>query len=106
MKAVDPDVLIGRDLAWKEAWEDHLTDEQRREARRAVMRGRTLGNAQLVPYLVGLLARERRNLRWKVLIWIGMFGLWLFVAIAARSSFDYRFYLGLGAVFFVSCFGS
>ena len=35
-----------------------------------------------------------------------MFGLWLFVAIAARSSFDYRFYLGLGSVFFVSCFGS
>src|SRR6266511_4959646 len=102
MRAVDPEVLIGRDPAWKEAWEEHLTDEERREVRRAVTRGRTLDNAELAPYLMGLLAREQRNLRWKVVLWIGMFALWLFAAIAAGSSFGHWFYLGLAAVFFVS----
>ena len=28
MRAVDPDVLVGRNPAWKEAWEEDLNDEQ------------------------------------------------------------------------------
>ena len=42
MRAVDPDVMVGRNPAWKEAWEEDLNDEQRRQVRQAVRRGRRL----------------------------------------------------------------
>ena len=101
MNAVDPDVLVGRGLAWKEAWEEDLSDRQRREVRRAVMRGRKLDNGTLIPYLLGLLARERRTLRWKMVLWPAPFALWLFVGIQAKNTFGRWYSLGLAGVWFV-----
>lgn len=98
MRPLDPDVFVGRDPAWKEAWEEVLSQEQRRQVRRAVRRGRSLNDVDLEPFIAGLLARERRSLRWKLALLIANFVLWLIVGIVSRSSFSHWFYLGLAAV--------
>ena len=104
--AVDPDVLAGRDPAWREAWEDRLTHKQRREIRRAVIRGRRLGDEELMPYLVGLLARERRRLRWKALPLLGIASLWLLAGALAKSSGVRWFVVVAGVLFVVGTWAS
>jgi hypothetical protein len=98
VRALDPDVFVGRNPAWKEAWEEILSQGQRRQVRRAVMRGRSLDDSELAPFVMGLLAREKRSLRWKPVVLIAMSILWLFAGVVSRSSFNRWFYLCLATV--------
>jgi hypothetical protein len=96
---VDSDVLAGRNPAWREVWDDQLTDSERRDLRRAVMRGGHLDDEELMPFLVGLLARERRSLRWKPLPLLGIAALWLVAAALAKSSGVRWFFLLAGSLY-------
>lgn len=98
MRPVDPDVFVGRNPAWKEAWEEDLTDDQRRQVRRAVVRGRRLDDPKLAPYLSGLLAQALRSLRWSAVLLIAMFSMWLTVGIVSKSSFGHWYGFGLASV--------
>lgn len=84
MQPVDPHVLEGRNPWWKEAWEEQLTDTQRREVRRAIWRGRRVDDPRLLPFVYGSLAQARRALRWQVLLFLPpyavLLGVWLYLA--------------------------
>jgi hypothetical protein len=69
VQPVDPQVFEGRDPWWRMAWEESLTAQERRRIRRAVRTGTRLNEPALEPVLIGLIARERRSLRWRWLLW-------------------------------------
>ena len=67
MEPVEAAVFAGRDPQWREAWEERLDAEGRRRVTGALKDGSRLDDPVLEPYLYGLIARRRRQLRWRVL---------------------------------------
>lgn len=62
---VDPDVFAGRDPAWRVAWENELDPTSREEVARAVREGVRIADTRLEPFVYGLIARRRRQNRWR-----------------------------------------
>jgi hypothetical protein len=62
-RAVHPAVLEGRDPWWRHAWSE-LPAADHRAIRDAYRRGTRVSRDKLLPFIYGLIARERRRLRW------------------------------------------
>jgi hypothetical protein len=98
MEPVDPAVFVGRDPQWREAWEERLDAEGRRRVRAAVTDGSRLDDAVLEPYVYGLIARRRRQLRWRVLqgvFTLAIVSAWVVATTVIRPSLWSWFYIPL-----------
>jgi hypothetical protein len=89
MSALSPDVFAGRDPAWREAWEEDLDVAQRQQVVNALRAGVRVQDEQLEPFVYGLVARRRRQNRWRlvqivVALWIS--GLWIYVTTVVHPS--------------------
>jgi hypothetical protein len=99
LKPVHPQVLVGRNPWWREAWEG-LDSEDRHEVEQAVRSGRRARD-HLLPYVYGLVALTRRRLRWAWLqlgVVETMVGVWVyFTCFRAPQAFCWLF-VGIGAL--------
>lgn len=90
MQPVDPQVFEGRDPWWRMASEESLTAQERRRIQRAVRTGARLNDPSLEPVLIGLIARERRSLRWRMLLlWpvsVAITAVWVWETMVVRPS--------------------
>jgi hypothetical protein len=89
VEPVRPDVLAGRDPAWREAWEDDLDVDQRQRVVHALRTGVRMQDEQLEPFVYGLIARRRRQNRWRLIqivvaLWIS--GFWTYVTTVVHPS--------------------
>jgi hypothetical protein len=66
VKPIHPAVLQGRNPWWREAWEA-LQPPDRKAIKEAMRRGTRVPEDRLLPFIYGLVAIERRTLRW---VWI------------------------------------
>lgn len=91
--AIHPEVLNGRNPWWREAWEE-LSPEERESIKRAFRSGERVPDGGL-PFAYGLLAIERRRLRWMPLqlLWVeALVGVWIyFHCVRARSFWCWMF---------------
>ena len=82
MEPVHPEVLNGRNPWWREAWMK-LSPSQRTAVWDAMKLGRRVPDDDLLPFVYGLMAIERRTLRWiwPRFIWVeGITGVWIYFA--------------------------
>jgi len=99
---VDPPVFAGRDPEWREAWEGRLDDESRRRVVFALKEGSRLEDPTLEPFVYGLIARRRRQLRWRIAAAAPMLALvvaWTIATTVVRPSLWGWFYVTLLIVF-------
>ena len=85
---VDPDVFAGRDPAWRMTWEA-LKAEDRKQVSDAVRGGRRVDGRNLEPFVYGLIARRRRQQRWRIVqtsITIAITGFWVVATTVIRPS--------------------
>ena len=68
METVPAQVLEGRNPWWREAWENLPASDQD-AVKQAWRYGRRVSNDRLLPFIYGLMARERRLSRWMCLPW-------------------------------------
>ena len=74
MGDIDPDVLDGRDPAWRAGWE-RLTADDRARVSACVGEGVRMTDPTLVPYVTGFIAREGRKLRRRAIAMLVLIGL-------------------------------
>ena len=89
MNPVDPDVFAGRDPAWREAWEDGLDLPDREQIVKAVRVGARVADPELEPFVYGLIARRRRQNRWRLvqaLVALSISGSWAYMTTVVRPS--------------------
>ena len=55
MEPLDPAVFAGRDPEWREAWEERLDADSRRQVKSAIKDGSRLDDPALEPFLYGLM---------------------------------------------------
>ena len=89
MNPVDPDVFAGRDPAWREAWEDGLDLPDREQIVKAVRVAARVVDPELEPFVYGLIARRRRQNRWRLvqaLVALSISGSWAYMTTVVRPS--------------------
>lgn len=89
MNPVDPDVVAGRDPAWREAWEAGLDLTEREQVVKAVRTGVRVADPGLEPFVYGLIARRRRQNRFRlvqVVVALVISGSWVYVTTIVRPS--------------------
>jgi hypothetical protein len=85
---IDPDVLAGRDPSWREAW-GRLDSGSRLRVQDALKRGTRLDDATLEPFIYGLIARRRRQRKWRIAqaaITTSIAGYWVVATTLIRAS--------------------
>jgi hypothetical protein len=81
VKPIHPEVFTGRNPWWREAWED-LPPSDSKAVKDAMRRGTRVPEDRLLPFVYGLIAIERRTLRWvwlQVVLVEAMAGFWVYV---------------------------
>ena len=105
MDRMKPEVFAGRDPAWREAWEDDLDVDQRQQVVNALRTGARVQDERLGPFVYGLIARRRRQNRWRlvqivVALWIS--GFWTYVTTVVHPSAAKWFWIASFVVAFVA----
>lgn len=88
MQSVHPQVLDGRNPWWREAWME-LSPSQRTAVWDAMNLGLRVPDDALLPFVYGLMAIERRTLRWiwPRFIWVeAISALWIYVMCFRRAA--------------------
>ena len=86
---MDPEVFAGRDPAWRMAWENELDQPAREQVVRAIRDGARIADPSLEPFVYGLIARRRRQNRWRTVqvgIALVFSALWIYVTTFVRPS--------------------
>jgi len=81
LDGIDPDVFIGRNPAWRQAWEN-LDARARMEVANAVKEGVRVSDPGLEPFVYGLIARGRSRHRWGLVLAVLSLGQGVFWVIA------------------------
>jgi hypothetical protein len=88
MDPVDPDVFAGRDPAWRMSWEA-LDPDARQRVSDAVAEGKRVGDTRLEPFVYGMIAKRRRQQRWRILqsaFTVVLSGFWVAATTVLRPS--------------------
>ncbi len=96
MEPVDPAVFAGRDPQWRGAWEERLDADSRRQVTSAIKDGSRLDDPALEPFLYGLIARRRRQNRWRIVqgvFTLALLGAWVIATTVIRPSLWSWFYI-------------
>src|SRR5439155_152921 len=96
MEPVDPAVFAGHDPQWRGAWEERLDADSRRQVTSAIKDGSRLDDPALEPFLHGLIARRRRQNRWRIaqgVFTLALLGAWVIATTVIRPSLWSWFYI-------------